>query len=293
MSETVYKVQVIDRALSIVNLLAMSGFPPSAGEIGLKLDLNKTTAHRLLAVLERYRYVERDLNSGRYRLGLKLAELGNIALSRFDMQATAKPFVERLVQETGETAHIGILQGNEVISLVNVESHQSVRTPSSVGRRSPLHCTSHGKVLLAFQNQSRINELLTGYKFTGYTKRTIRFPAAFRAELAKVRTLGFATDNEEFEEGMRCIGAPVRDHTGAVIAGISIAGPVFRVTPERTPLLIRAVMEAARDLSQSLGYSEMVPAVEPAKGHRPSKPAVKGKSKSTPPRVKPSRLTFL
>jgi DNA-binding IclR family transcriptional regulator len=256
MSETTYKVQVIDRALSIVNLLAISGQPPSACEIGEKLELNKSTAHRLLAVLEHYRYVERDLKSGKYRLGLKLAELGNIALSRFDLQGTARPFVERLVEATGETAHVGILQGTEVVSLVIVETHQTVRTPSTVGRRSPVHCTSHGKLLLAFVDPSRVEELLTGYKYVGYTKRTIRFAGAFRAELDKVRNQGFAIDDEEFEEGLRCIGAPVRDHEGKVVAAISIAGPRFRVTAERTPALIRTVTHVAADLSQAMGYSQ-------------------------------------
>ena len=169
--------------------------------------------------------MERDWKSGRYSLGLKLAELGNLALSRLDSQTIARPFVERLAAETGETAHVGVLQGCEIFSLVNRESHRSVRSPSTVGRRSPVHCTSQGKVLLAFAEPTRVEELLRGYKYFSYTRRTIRSAAAFRAELAKVQALGFATDDEEFEEGLRCIGAPVRDHEGAVIAAISIAGP--------------------------------------------------------------------
>jgi IclR family transcriptional regulator, KDG regulon repressor len=253
MTATVYRVQVIDRALSIVNLLASSDHSLGACEVGEKLDLNKSTIHRLLAVLEHHRYVERDLLSGKYRLGLKLAELGNIALSRFDLQASARPFVERLVAETGETAHLGILQQSEVISLVNVETQRSVRTPSTVGRRSPIHCTSQGKLLIAFQPQPQIDQVLRAYRFTGYTKRTIRHAGAYRAELVRVRNLGFAVDDEEFEDGLRCIGAPVRDHTGKVVAAISIAGPTFRITPERTTLLIEKVVSAARDLSQILG----------------------------------------
>jgi DNA-binding IclR family transcriptional regulator len=253
MPDTVYRVQVIDRALSIVNLLAASDHSLGAGEVGDKLDLNKSTIHRLLAVLEHHRYVERDVLSGKYRLGLKLAELGNIALSRFDLQAAARPFVERLVAETGETAHLGILQQNEVISLVNVETQRSVRTPSTVGRRSPIHCTSQGKLLVAYQPQPQIDQMLRAYRFAAYTKKTIRFAGPYRAELGKVRNLGFALDDEEFEEGLRCIGAPVRDHTGKVVAAISIAGPTFRITAERRPLLIGKVVAAARDLSETLG----------------------------------------
>jgi len=259
MTATVYRVQVIDRALSIVNLLASSDHSLGACEVGEKLDLNKSTIHRLLAVLEHHRYVERDILSGKYRLGLKLAELGNIALSRFDLQSAARPFVERLVEETGETAHLGILQQNEVISLVNVETQHSVRTPSTVGRRSPIHCTSQGKLLVAFQPPAQIDQILRAYRFSEFTKKTIRHSGAYRNELAKVRQLGFAVDDEEFEEGLRCIGAPVRDHTGKVVAAISIAGPSFRITFERRPLLIEKVIIAARELSALLGCHRAAP----------------------------------
>jgi DNA-binding IclR family transcriptional regulator len=255
MLDTVYRVRVLDRAFSIVNLLSLVDQPMGASEIGQNLHLNKTTVHRLLAVLEHHRYVERDSLSGRYRLGLKLAELGNLALSRFDLQRIARPYIERLVKETGETAHLGIMQQNEVISLVNVETQHSLRSPSTVGRRSPLHCTSQGKVLLASLPPQQVEQALRGYRFVTYTGRTLRNPAALRTELSKVRQSGYAVDNEEFEEGLRCIGAPVRDHTARVIAAISIAGPRFRITSECTPSLVRKVMRVASDLSETLGYN--------------------------------------
>src|SRR5438309_3367394 len=132
-------------------------------------------------------------------------------------------------------------------------TQHSVRTPSTVGRRSPIHCTSQGKVLVGFLPQPQIAQVLRGYRFTPYTPKTLRQPAGFRTELAKVRQLGYSVDDEEFEEGLRCIGAPVRDHTGKVVAAISIAGPSFRITPERRSLLIEKVVAAARDLSEILG----------------------------------------
>jgi DNA-binding IclR family transcriptional regulator len=103
--------------------------------------------------------------------------------------------------------------------------------------------------------------MLRAYRFAGYTKKTIRYAGAYRAELVKVRSLGFALDDEEFEEGLRCIGAPVRDHTGKVVAAISIAGPSFRITPERRHLLIAKVVAAARDLSETLGCRRAAPQV--------------------------------
>ena len=151
MSDTEYRVQVLDRAFALLDVLAGCDSAMGATELGERVGLNKSTVHRLLAVLERNRYVERDVESGRFRLGLKLVQLGSIALSRFDLHRRARPFVERLMEETGETAHLGVLRQNEIISLVNAESQRSVRTPSTVGRRSPLHCTSQGKAVAAFQ----------------------------------------------------------------------------------------------------------------------------------------------
>jgi DNA-binding IclR family transcriptional regulator len=250
---TEYKVQVLDRALAILNALATSNGCLGSTDLGERLNLSKSTVHRLLAVLERNRFVERDLDSGRFRLGLKLVELGSIALSRFDLHRLAKPFIERLVAETGETAHLGILRQTEVVSLVNAEGHHSVRTPSTVGRRSPVHCTSQGKVLLAHQQQALVDRFLRSYRFTPFTKNTIRGAAQFRAELAEVRSQGYALDDEEFEEGLRCVGAPVRDHSGKVIAAVSIAGPAFRVTRDHLPQLVRSVVSIANELSVSLG----------------------------------------
>jgi DNA-binding IclR family transcriptional regulator len=248
-----YRVQVLDRACGILTALAGSHECLGPSEIGQKLNMSKSTAHRLLVVMERHRMVERDLESGKFRLGLKLVELAGIALSRFDLHRLARPFVQRLAEETGETAHLGILRQSEVISLVNAEGKHNLRSPSTVGRRSPVHCTSQGKVLLACQPPEIIEQFLRRHKFMGFTKYTIRSASRFRAELEAVCRQGYALDNEEFEDGLRCIGAPVRDHNGKVIAAISIAGPAFRITQDRQPKLIRSVVAVADALSAALG----------------------------------------
>ncbi len=286
--ETEYRVRVLDRAFKIVDALAASDSAVSSTELGERSDLNKSTVHRLLAVLEHNRYVERDLQTGRYRLGLKLVELGSVALSRFDLHGFAKPFVERLADETGETARLGILRQNEIISLLNAESRCSVRTPSTVGRRSPVHCTSQGKSLLAFQPQFQVGQLLRSYRFTPYTRNTIRHASQFRIELAKVRSHGFAIDNEEFEEGLRCVGAPVRNHSGDVIAAISIAGPAFRVSPERMPELIRSVVSVAGELSESLGCRSDPVAVKSPANMRATRRANASKERLKKNRTSPS-----
>jgi DNA-binding IclR family transcriptional regulator len=158
------------------------------------------------------------------------------------------------VEATGETAHLGVLRQGEVVSLVNVESRYTVRTPATVGRHIPLHCTSQGKAILAFLPPEQVACRLKGYVFSKHSANTILSKDRFLADLALVASRGYAVDNEEFEEGLRCIAAPVHDHTQEVAGAISIAGPTYRVTGSRLPSLSREVMRVAADLSAALGY---------------------------------------
>lgn len=248
-----YKVQVLDRAFGILDALAANGPELALAEIALRLNLHKSTAHRLLAVLEDRRYVERT-RSGKYRLGSKLLELGAWAAARLDLAECARPFLEELVAETGETAHVGILRDGEVLSIANVESPRTLRTPATVGRRTPAHCTSLGKAILAFASEEEVATVIRTRGLSRYTQKTLTRLAAFQRELKEVRQRGYAVDDEEFEEGLRCVGAPVRDRTGGVVAALSITGPAFRLTPERLPALGKAVIRAAEKLSAVLGY---------------------------------------
>jgi DNA-binding IclR family transcriptional regulator len=248
-----YKVQVLDRALSILETLATENqLAPS--EIAARVGLHKSTIHRLLAVLERSEYVDRDPLSGRYSLGLKLVDLGTRASARLDLCELARPILDRLMQLTGETAHVGILSQGTVVSIADSESYKTLRTPSTVGRRTPAHCSSQGKVLLAEFSASQLRAFVRTYPLKRYTRLTICRVANLEQVLADARHNGYATDDQEFEEGLKCIGAPVRDRTGAAVAALSIAGPAMRLRPERMPALIRSVQEAAASFGFALGY---------------------------------------
>ncbi len=249
-----YRVQVLDRAIAILELLADRSTALGLAEISRQLGLNKTTAHRLLSVLEHHRFVERNGADGHYSLGSKLFELGSRAVSRLDLLQRARPFLRRLVDETGETAHLAVLRQGEVLSLANVESPRTLRTPSTVGRRSPAHCTSIGKAILAYRPEEDIDRIITTHGLRKFTERTITSAAALKRELRRVREQGYAVDDEEFENGLRCIGAPVRDYTGEVIGAVSVTGPAIRLTKERTPALARCVVTVAAELSAGLGY---------------------------------------
>jgi DNA-binding IclR family transcriptional regulator len=253
-----YRVQVLDRSFRILDALAAASRALTPAELGGTLRLHKSTIHRLLVVLEHYRFIRRTAD-GKYGLGTKLIEMGSRAMEQLDLGEHATPFLRRLVEETGETAHISVLSGTEMMSIANVPGRWTLTTPSTVGRRTHIYCTSVGKALIAFLPEDSLEPLLGRLDFAVHTRRTIASSAALRIELARIRRRGYAVDNEEVEEGLRCIGAPVRDYTGEVVASISIAGPVFRVTRGRVFELSRAVMKAADDLSADLGFAKPDP----------------------------------
>ena len=248
-----YRVQVLDRSFHILDALAAAKAEVSPAELASSLRLHKSTVHRLLIVLESQRFIRRTTD-GRYGLGTKLIEMGSRAVEQLDLGGHAMPFLRRLVEETGETAHISILSGTEMISIANAPSRWTLSRPSTVGRRTQIYCTSIGKAFVAFLPEDRRAALVELLPFTPHTRRTITTSEALLAELDRVRKRGYAIDDEEEEEGLRCIGAPVRDYSGEVVASVSIAGPVFRVRKGRVGELSRAVVRASADLSAALGY---------------------------------------
>lgn len=256
-SSSPYRAQVVDRALDVLEAL---GGEEKAGhglaELTAHLGLHKSTVHRLVMVLERRRYVERGGQNRRYRLGMKVFELGMCAAAKLDLVEDALPCLKRLSRASDETAHIGVLRDGEVISVANAEGPLALRTPATVGRRSPAHCTSLGKVLLAFLPEDELAQVITTRGLKAYTGETITCPALLQEELRRIRERGYAIDNEEFEEGLKCVGAAVRDYSGKVVAAISIAGAAFRMKSNRMPSLAATVIQAARELSGSLGHIE-------------------------------------
>jgi IclR family transcriptional regulator, KDG regulon repressor len=250
----VYRVQVLDRAFQILDLLSDEKSGVALMEIAQRLKLHKSTAHRLIMALEVRRFVEKNTITSKYCLGSRLMELGLSAVSRLDVYEVAGPHLRTLVKETGETAHLGVLRDGQVVSLVNIESSQTLRTPATVGTRTPAHCTSLGKAMLAFATREHLDDFLRGRKLEAYTPMTITTAAKFKAELRSIAKQGYAVDNEEREPGLRCVGAPLWDSAGEVVAAISIAGPVFRIGDDRMQNLSATVMRIAARISASLGY---------------------------------------
>jgi DNA-binding IclR family transcriptional regulator len=249
-----YRVQVIDRALSVLEVLADERRPLSLVKLSKSLGLPKSTTMRLLMVLEGHRFVQKSAESGLYRLGLKLFELGSKAIAQFDLTERARPCLERLVSRTGETAYLSVLDGGEELVLERVECSRAVRVPTSVGRRHPAHSTAVGKVLLAFTPESKLTAVLGKGRLQAYTRKTITSVARLREELQRVREQRFALDDEETEDGLRCIAAAVREHSGQVHAALGVLGPAYRIPDGSVAMLAATVISEAEMLSAELGY---------------------------------------
>lgn len=252
----VYKVQVMDRAIAILDVLAANGAEMSLVELTDALQLHKSTVHRLLMVLEGYRFVDKHAMTGRYRLGMRLFELGNKAVANLNLRETARTKLEGLAFETNETVHLCVMDHGEMLYIDKVEPQRSVRLASSVGRRISAHCSGVGKAMLAFLDEGKVSAILRKSGLPAITKNTITTPAALRIELHKIHERGYAVDNEENEEGVRCIATPIFDFTGQVAAALSISGPTFRLAHSQVPSLAKIVIRVASEISRQLGAPE-------------------------------------
>lgn len=249
-----YRVQVLDRALAALEVLAARPTECSLAELCITLKLHKSTVHRLMMVLEQHRLVDKNPDTGRYRLGLKLFEFGSKAFGAVDLRRHAKPYLDRLQREFGETVFLCILDDGQVFYIEKIESQQSVRTGCTVGSRAPAYCTAVGKAMLSELPENEVNEIVRRWGLKPITANTITTAAALKIELRTIRSRGYAIDNEEKEAGLRCVSAAVRGDSGKLLAALSVSGPAFRVTKERVHDIGKAVMQAASELSSELGY---------------------------------------
>ena len=231
-----YQLHSLDRAVSVLEVLGQSDTPLSLAEICQRMNLHKSTAHRSLMVLERSALIERT-QENRFRLGLKLYELGNRAVEQIDLRARVQPYFRRLSSQVGETVHLSVLQKTSVVYLDKVEPNRRVCMSSKIGTSNPVYCTSMGKAMLAFQPEDAIEQIIAKLRFVRYTHKTIGSREALLKALERVRRRGYAIDDEEIEVGVRCIGAPIFNEHHRAIAAVSVSGPASRITVQSVPAI--------------------------------------------------------
>lgn len=238
--------------MMILEALAQAG-GGTLTELATGLEQSPSTAYRVLTTLEGRGIVELDAEKQTWHVGAGAFRIGSAFLRRTNLAERARPIMQELMETTGETANLGIESGDKVLFVSQVETHSSIRAFFPPGTRSEMHASGIGKALLANFDEERLEALLEAPR-EAFTSRTLVDASALRDDLKRTRDRGYSYDDEERNEGMRCVGAAVFNATDQVVAGLSISGPSARVTPDRIPALGKKVSDAALTLSRRLGY---------------------------------------
>ena len=243
-------IQVIERMMKLLDVLSYYHDPVSLKQLALETGLHPSTAHRILGAMAVSGFVERA-EPGTYRLGIRLLELGNLVKSRINIRDSALPLMQQLHQKIGESVNLGVRQGDEIVYVERTSSgRSSVRVVHLVGARAPLHVTAVGKLYLVEDGSEKVKEYAKRTGLPRYTPTSITTLPMLEKELERVRRHGVAFDNEEIEQGLRCIAAPVRDDTGDLVAGLSVSAPAERHNPDWAAI-VRAI---ADKISAAIGY---------------------------------------
>jgi len=250
-----YPIKVLDKSLSVLELLLKEGSSINMTELSKKLGFYPSTTHRILDTLKHWGYVEQDSHTQKYQLGLKALELGMAKLHKMDLVREATTYLKELVNQCNETVHLGVLEEGEVLYLAKEESSQTIRMISYVGKRAPLYCTALGKILLAYMSEEEREKILEDRELPRLTEKTITDKGELEKELNEIKEQGFALDREENEKDVRCVAAPIRNYQGGVIAAISISSPIFRIDENAQNNLKEALIETSKKISKRLGYN--------------------------------------
>lgn len=252
-----YSIRVLERAANILSCFTVVEPEKYLVDITRETGLHKSTVFRILETLKELNWVKQDPKTSFYRLGFGLFVLGSKTVNGLDLYKVSRPHMEKLVRETGQTAHLVIHDNGEVLYLNKIEYPGTLVTqPSIIGARSPMHCTACGKVLLAFAfSKEDIDNLLNKRPLKKVTGKTVVSKKKLLESLEEVRQKGYAIDDEEIQIGLRCVAAPLRDCMGNVAAAISVSGLTSVFNDENLLFLAEKVTESAKEISKDQGYS--------------------------------------
>jgi DNA-binding IclR family transcriptional regulator len=242
-------IQVLDRMSSLLDAVARYPEPVSLKILAAETGLHSSTAFRILGSMLDNGFVERDA-TGKYQLGTKLLRLGSRVHAQSDLRQIAQPVMARLRDTLGETINLTMREGDEVVYIEKATPNRMMHVQQLIGSRAPLHVTAVGKLMLAMGSKEECEAYATRTNLPAYTRNTINDLPALQKEIDRLRTQGYAYDDEEAEIGVGCIGALIYDATDNIVAGLSVSAPIERRKPEWVEILL----QAARQISEELGY---------------------------------------
>lgn len=247
-------VQSIDRAMQLLEVLSQHVEGVGLLELSERVNLSKSTVHRLLSTLISNGYVKQHEGTGRYHLTMKMFILGSRPIEKLDVLKVSRPYLEKLRDLSGEVIHLVIMDGSEILYVDKVESENTVRMYSNIGKKGTLYSTSVGKAMLADLDDEEIRRIWNQIEITKKTDYTITDFPSFMEEIRDIREKGYAMDRQENELGVKCMGTSVLDYSSRPVAAFSISGPVQRMTDEKVEELSRHILDAKMGISQELGY---------------------------------------
>lgn len=245
-------IQSIRRAAAILRSFTNTDSELGVTTLSRQFGLHKSTVSRLLSTLQQEGFVEKNPETGRYRLGMTLVTLAGIVLERLDVREVARPYLNDLARRTQETVNITVLSDNECMNIGGAASPRPIQYIGRMGRRTPLHCTSAGKLLLAYLPPEERQRLIPG-QLPRYTGKTIVDREILVQVLEQIRQQGYAISHEEHQEGLSAVAAPIFDHTGRVVAAVVVSGPTYRIGANEVEAIVGAIQKTARDISTQLG----------------------------------------
>lgn len=247
MSESI---RAVDRALDILLCFTRQKPRLSLTQIAEQVDLNKSTVHRLLGTLEQRRFVQRDYSTGLYQLGIRMLQMAYLTLEHNDLRKFAIPYLKRLCDQHLETITLAILDGADVVFLDVIESPRRVKLAANTGQRLPAFATAAGKAMLAFLPEEKVRTILD-LGMQPFTQKTIQSQEFYINSLSLIREQGFAIAEQEYEEGINAVSAPILDSSGLPKAAITVAGPSYRLTGTRMSEIGPTVVETAKEIAQA------------------------------------------
>lgn len=247
------QVQSLSRALKLLNALSYHAQGLSLSEVASEVGLPNSTAHRLLTTLQNERYVRFDTERSVWLIGVQAFRVGTAFVRSRDMVAIARPYMRRLMEQSGETVNLAIADRGEVIYIAQVETQKMMRAIAGPGGRAQMHCSGVGKALLAFNDAATSERLMSGMELRRETANTLTTALDFKRELEHIQARGYAIDNEENAIGLRCVAAVIYDEHGQALAALSVSGPTARIADQRIPLLGNAVAGIAAEITAELG----------------------------------------
>lgn len=249
-------IKSIIKAARVINMLANEGQPLSLAQMSSNMSISKSTLHGIISTLVDVKFVVQDQQTGRYWLGTRLFEIGSSISSQWNVRKIAYPFIQRIVAETGETVHMAVLDDYEVLYINKQESTSSIRIVTDVGVKLPAHCTGLGKALLSGMNRLELQFMVKNKGLPKHTESTITNFEDFWKEIRLTKSRGYAVDEQEFVEGLRCVAVPVFSHSGEIIAALSVSGPISRMHDKKFEHCRESLQKAAAEISAQMGYEK-------------------------------------